>query len=122
MNPIDDLARFYKALSSETRLRLLALLACQAQESALCVQRLAHDLQVTPSAVSQHLRILKHLGLVRSERHCHRIHYFLDQERLAAYIELARRQLGQRFVLASADEAVAKEEGPICCCDRKNQM
>ena len=100
-----DLARFFKALGDETRLGLVALLAQQEPGRALCVGRLAQELGVTASAVSQHLRVLKDLGLVHAERRGYRIHYFLDQERLATYRALAREQLGAGFV----PEATAPE-------------
>jgi DNA-binding transcriptional ArsR family regulator len=58
---------------------------------------------VTPSAVSQHLRVLKDLGLVHGEWRRYRIHYFLDQERLAEYQDLARAPLGKAFVVAVGD-------------------
>jgi ArsR family transcriptional regulator len=93
-----DLTRFFKALADETRLGLVALLAQQEPGRALCVGRLAQELEVTASAVSQHLRVLKDLGLVHAERRGYRIHYFLDQERVATYQALIREQLGERFV------------------------
>jgi DNA-binding transcriptional ArsR family regulator len=98
MNGVRDLARFFKALGDETRLSLVALLARQEPGRALCVGRLAQELGVTASAVSQHLRILKDLGLVHAERRGYRIHYFLDQERLGTYQFLVREQLGEGFV------------------------
>ena len=94
-----ELARFFKALGDETRLRLVAMLSRQEPGRALCVGRLAHELGVTDSAVSQHLRVLKDLGLVHAERRGYRLHYFLDSERLAAYQELVREQLGEDFVI-----------------------
>ena len=94
MNETYDLARFFKALGDETRLRLLSLLARQEPGNALCVGRLAGELETTTSNVSQHLRVLKDLGLVRGRRRGYRIHYFLDQDRLAAYRDLARELLG----------------------------
>ena len=94
-----ELVRFYKALGDETRLKLVALLAQQESGRAMCVGRLARELGVTASAVSQHLRILKDLGLVRGERRGYRLHYFLDLERLAAYHDLVREQLGEEFVV-----------------------
>jgi DNA-binding transcriptional ArsR family regulator len=94
MNETRDLVRFFKALGDETRLRLVALLARQEPGNMLCVGRLAGELETTTSNVSQHLRVLKDLGLVRGERRGYRIHYFLDQDRLAAYRDLARRLLG----------------------------
>jgi DNA-binding transcriptional ArsR family regulator len=98
---LNDLSRFYRALGDQTRLHLVALLAQQEPGSAFCVTRLARELGVTPSAVSQHLRVLKDLGLVRGERRSYRIHYFLDPERLAAYQGLARELLGEAFVVGN---------------------
>lgn len=93
-----DLSRFFRALGDETRLHLVALLAQQEPGKAFCVGRLARELGVTPSAVSQHLRVLKDLGLVRGERRGYQIHYFLDQERLAVYRDVTRELLGEAFV------------------------
>jgi len=94
MNETHDLARFFKALGDETRLRLVALLARQEPGNALCVGRLASELETTTSNVSQHLRVLKDLGLVRGERRGYRIHYFLDQGRLAVYRDAVQELLG----------------------------
>jgi hypothetical protein len=49
------------------------------------------------------LRVLKDLGLVRAERRGYRIHYFLDSERLAAYQDLVRQQLGADFTVREAE-------------------
>ena len=99
MAHMDELFRFFKALGDETRLQLVVLLAQQQPGQALCVGRLARELGVTPSAVSQHLRVLKDLDLVRGERKRYRIHYFLDQDRLASYWALARQALGESFIV-----------------------
>jgi DNA-binding transcriptional ArsR family regulator len=64
---------------------------------------LAGELQATTSNISQHLRVLKDLGLVQGERRGHRIHYYLNSERLAAIQELARHELGEEFTVAGAD-------------------
>lgn len=99
LTQMQNLSRFFRALGDETRLHLVTLLAQQEPGKALCVGRLARELGVTPSAVSQHLRVLKDLGLVRGERRGYRIHYFLDEERLAEYQELTRELLGEAFVV-----------------------
>ncbi len=104
MSDLQRLARFYQALSDETRLRLVALLARQRPCHAACVTRLAQELDTTMPNVSQHLRILKDLGLVRGERRGLRIHYFLDEERLAAYQELARDLLGEAFLAGALED------------------
>lgn len=94
MDQVHRLARFFRAFGDETRLRLVALLAQQEPGSALCVGRLAHELDTTASNVSQHLRVLKDLGLVHKERRGYRIHYFLDEERVAAYCKSSQELLG----------------------------
>jgi ArsR family transcriptional regulator len=101
-----ELARFFKALGDETRLGLVALLAQQEPGRAMCVGRLARELGVTASAVSQHLRVLKDLGLVHVERRGYRLHYFLDSERLAVYQDLVREQLGEDFVIREGEQPV----------------
>lgn len=79
---IEEFADVFKALSDPTRLKLVKLLGNCApgvcEGGALCVNALSHRLGVTQSAVSQHLRVLKHAGLVRGERHGSFMHYSLD--------------------------------------------
>jgi len=104
VNDPHDLARFFKALGDETRLRLVALLAQQRPGEALCVGRLATELQTTASNASQHLRVLKDLGLVRGERRGYSLHYFLRQEQLTAYRDLARALLGAEFFAAPCQQ------------------
>ena len=107
---MQELTRFFKALGDETRLRLVAMLAQQEPGRAMCVGRLARELGVTDSAVSQHLRVLKDLGLVHFQRRGPRLHYFLDSERLGAYRQLIREHLGEDFV-AQQLEADSAEGG-----------
>ncbi|MCD6301906.1 MAG: winged helix-turn-helix transcriptional regulator [Anaerolineae bacterium] len=97
MRDTQRLARFYQALSDETRLRLIALLVRQRPCHAACVTRLSQELGTSLPNLSQHLRVLKDLGLVHGVRRGLRIHYFLDEDRMAEYQELARDLLGGRF-------------------------
>ena len=77
-----DLAGILKALSDPTRLRLVQLLGRQEERPGLCVNALAQRLGVSQPAVSQHLRVLRNLGLVRGERRGYRVHYGLVRGRL----------------------------------------
>ena len=97
MDEIDELAQVFKALSDPTRLRLVELLA--GSKGALCVNALAHMLGVSQSAVSQHLRVLRHTGLVRGERHGFFVHYVLDQEMLNKHKARLLKTLGEDFVV-----------------------
>jgi DNA-binding transcriptional ArsR family regulator len=46
----------------------------------LCVRTLAHRLQISESAVSQHLQILRKAGLVRGEKRGYWTHYAVNRE------------------------------------------
>jgi DNA-binding transcriptional ArsR family regulator len=102
MDKIEKLVEIFKALSDPTRLRLVKLLNdCQpgvCKGGPLCVNALAHQLGVTQSAVSQHLRILRQAGLVSGARRGSFMHYSLDLDGLKKYRAALRDTLGEDFV------------------------
>jgi ArsR family transcriptional regulator, arsenate/arsenite/antimonite-responsive transcriptional repressor len=113
------LSRFFNALGDETRLRLVALLAQQEPGNALCVSRLARELETTASNISQHLRVLKDLGLVYSERRSYNLHYFLNPEQLGSYRQLISELLGRQFLpneptITAIEEQKTMSENPDC--------
>jgi DNA-binding transcriptional ArsR family regulator len=72
-----DLVTFGKAISDETRQRIMALLCCR----ELCVSDLVDELQdLSQPTVSHHLQILKAAGLVDTRRDGKQIYYTLRQE------------------------------------------
>ena len=79
---VDEQAAVFGALADPTRLKLVKLLCRQQDPDALCVNALAALLGVTQSAVSQHLRVLRAIGLVNGERRGYHIHYFVNQDML----------------------------------------
>jgi DNA-binding transcriptional ArsR family regulator len=103
MAKIEELAEIFKALSDPTRLKLIKLLGeCKpgvCESGPLCVNALAHRLGVTQSAVSQHLRILKHAGVVHGARHGTYMHYSLDPDGLKKYKTAIRETLGESFAI-----------------------
>jgi ArsR family transcriptional regulator len=66
-------AGLFRALSSESRVRIVQLLA----KDTLCVSELSRRTGITDGAVSQHLRILRSAGLVQAERRGYFVHYRL---------------------------------------------
>lgn len=64
-------ARVFKALSDETRLRIMNLLSF----GELCVCDLENILKTTQSKISRHLSYLKNSGLVKDRRENVWIHY-----------------------------------------------
>ena len=68
-------ADLFKVLGVNTRIRIIELLK---QKGPLGANEMSEMLGITPSAVSQHLKILKHAGLVRNERKGYWIPYEID--------------------------------------------
>ncbi len=66
-----------KVLSVETRVRIIELLKAR---GPLGAKDIAATIGITTAAVSQHLKILKHAGLVRSERKGYWIPYSIDEK------------------------------------------
>jgi DNA-binding transcriptional ArsR family regulator len=73
-----SLAETFKVLGDETRVRLLDALS----RSELCVGALASLLDLSESAVSHQLRLLRNMRLVRSRRAGRQIFYMLDDEHI----------------------------------------
>ena len=70
-------SEIFKVLSVETRVKILDLLKAHGPSGA---KDIAATIGVTTAAVSQHLKILKQAGLVRSERKGYWIPYSIDEE------------------------------------------
>ena len=98
-----------KALCEPKRFLLLQLMA----ERGYCVGALAKKSNLSESAVSQHLKILRECGIVYGVKKGYYTHYFLDKDALGTVIcELERirdaekRLCGGTFYGCSVAEAV----------------
>ena len=84
------LAKIFKVLSVETRVRMIHLL----KDRALCVNALAKSLDITPAAVSQHLRVLRDADIVIDEKRGYFVHYHVNRETLDQWQNLSFELLG----------------------------
>src|SRR6185369_11610878 len=73
---LDKLSSTYKALGHPGRLAVLALLAAE----ECCVCDVANVLRLPLSTASQHLRALKHAGLIRPRQDGKLVFYSLTSE------------------------------------------
>lgn len=69
------LQTLFKALSDQTRLRILSIL----NEEELCVCDIASTLEMTQPNISFHLNMLKSAGLIKDRKEGRWIHYSLDE-------------------------------------------
>lgn len=70
----EKLAEFYKTLGDKTRLRILSLLKVDER----CVCELVEILGISQPTVSQHMRRLKSVHLVKERRQGRWVYYSLD--------------------------------------------
>ena len=94
---MDVLSETFKALSDETRLRIMALLL---ENEELCVCDFVGALGETQSKVSRHLRYLYHAGLVEDRREGLWMHYRISPD-------LAPEQA---TIVAALAEAIGEEQ------------
>lgn len=83
MNAIEELSSLFKALSDETRLRIIKLL----EQGELCVCDITAALDMVQPKVSFHLNTLKEAGFIRDRKQGRWIHYRLNDQ------DLIRRML-----------------------------
>lgn len=77
-----DLAELFKVFGDSTRIRILYALF----ESELCVCDIAALLNLTQSAISHQLRVLKQARLVRNRREGKTVYYFLADDHVRTII------------------------------------
>jgi ArsR family transcriptional regulator len=97
---MQDIVNIYKALSDETRLRIIKLL----EHGELCVCDIVASLDIIQPKISFHLGVLKEAGLVKDKRVGKWIHYRLDDS-----------EIFRRFLLLSTIE---KAKGNLIHSDK----
>jgi ArsR family transcriptional regulator, arsenate/arsenite/antimonite-responsive transcriptional repressor len=90
-----DILDTFKALSDETRLRIVKLL----EHGELCVCDIGAALAMTQPKVSFHLAVLKKSGLLKDRKEGKWVHYSLDES-----------EMFKRFLLLSVAEKVSGRE------------
>ena len=80
----EEITQIYKALADKTRLHMLALLA----QDELCVCELVAILQMSQPSISQHLRRLKQVGLVRERKTARWVYYSLTDTQSTPFREI----------------------------------
>ena len=110
----EEQAALFSALADLTRLKIVKLLCCQREPDALCVNAMAGILGISQSAVSQHLRVLKAIGLVKGQRRGYHIHYSINRDAMQHCQELVLSALNTEI-------QIEKESCESYCSDRRRQ-
>jgi DNA-binding transcriptional ArsR family regulator len=86
---IEALAQFFKAMADPTRLRILRAL----EQNEMCVCDLASYIEVTESAISHQLRLLRQLRLVVRRREGPVLYYRLSDDHVSELLKVAQKHI-----------------------------
>ncbi|RLF49598.1 MAG: ArsR family transcriptional regulator [Thermoplasmata archaeon] len=84
MCEIKDLARIFRALGNETRLRILMMI----KDGERCVCEIVSAIERAQPTVSIHLRKLEDLGIVSSRKEGKSVYYRIVDDRVIAIIKM----------------------------------
>lgn len=100
-----DIQAVLKALSDGTRFKIVELLL----RKNCCVRAISKRLDISEPAVSQHIKILKEIGLLEGEKRGYHMHYSVKRDML-------RELAGEIEGLAD----IEREPEPIQNCGHKH--
>ncbi|MDR3645259.1 MAG: metalloregulator ArsR/SmtB family transcription factor [Clostridia bacterium] len=99
-----DLALLFKALSDETRLKIIDMLSC----GELCACEILKSLNVTQPTLSYHMKILTECAVVNGRRDGAWMHYTLNSETV-------------RHITEYWSGLTAGKENCVCCSCTHNE-
>ena len=85
MNTLYELSDFFKVMGDSTRIQLLWAL----EESEMCVGDMAVLLNMTKSAVSHQLKVLRTAKLVRAQKKGKNVYYALSDRHVYTILQMA---------------------------------
>ena len=84
-----ELADLFRVFGDSTRIKILYAL----HDNELCVQDIANAVQLSQSAVSHQLRVLKDTKLVRFRRDGKTVYYALDDDHVRSILSLVMEHI-----------------------------
>jgi ArsR family transcriptional regulator len=104
--PWEDLGRemagVFKALGDLNRMKIIRVLAANPDES-VCVSELAAMIGITQSATSQHIKVLKSVGILVPRRVENKTFYAIDAVKLKGYQDKINDMFKKAFVRCTFD-------------------
>ena len=104
-----ELEKILKALGEPMRLKIYQALL----ERKHCVRSLSKKFDVSESAVSQHMKVMKNVGLVYGEKFGHHTHYLPQQE--------AANFLVEQFKKIREASLIVDRDMTVCQCEFRKE-
>lgn len=121
---MNDIVQVFKALSDETRLKILIIIS----RKRICAKGIAKHLGISEASVSQHLKILKEAGIIVGIKMGYYVHYSLQESALSGVSEFLGQLASDKpfsncslqFDMPSSCNAMCKADRKKCCEKYKN--
>ena len=82
---MEHIAELFKGFADPTRVHILSLLL---QKQELCVSEIAEAVELSQSAISHQLRLLKQMHLIKFRREGKNIHYSLADDHVKTILQM----------------------------------
>ena len=82
---LNHIADLFKGFADPTRVHILCLLLTQDE---MCVTEIAEQTEVSQSAISHQLRLLKQMHLIKSRREGKNMHYSLADDHVKTILQM----------------------------------
>ncbi len=110
-----ELADLFRVFGDSTRIKILYAL----HDSELCVQDIANAVQLSQSAVSHQLRVLKDSKLVRFRREGKTVYYALDDDHVRSILSMGMDHIEEKERLVLTMKKTYKIEVDCANCAPK---
>lgn len=105
---MENQSKLHKALADNNRIVILKLLL----KYDLCVGALSKRLNISKSAISQHLKILREVGLVWGEKRGYFTHYMVNKEKLEILgHEILKLSQESKEITSNCEQTCHRKEG-----------
>lgn len=108
-----ELIEILKSLSDETRYNLVRLLLSH----DYCVGALAKKMNISESAVSQHLKVLRNAGIVKGDKRGYFTHYYVDRD----FLKEAAKEIIELSEVPQINSECHKSRSKNHLCCRKEE-
>lgn len=104
---LKTMANVLKSLGDEKRLKIIKMLVSNTDEN-FCVSDVAQQLGISQPAVSQHMRILRNIGILEENRRGFRVFYTINLDVLNEYKKSLDELFKKAFEKCSYDYSCDK--------------
>ena len=109
---METIVKIFKALSDETRLKILMIISSK----VICQRGISNHLQISDSAVSQHIKILKDANIITGYKEGYYVFYKINEnDKDHTFIDINNMKLNKQCCKASC-------KGKIRCCKKGEEI